>query len=181
MLYNEYASSFFYFWLGRVCAAWGILVPWPGIKPVPPAVEAWSANHWIIKELPASFCISEHLAWECQWASSHFLQRVIVLGASSFLREDCRSVQKLTHPCLWEESVFLTSLLSFILEFIKIKNKNKLVQQTTHLLLASANGSFLSGLSFESIMTVRITAKFLTEILTWVGLYSDICDLSYYL
>ena len=27
------------------CAAWGILFPRPGIKPVPPAMEAWSPNH----------------------------------------------------------------------------------------------------------------------------------------
>ena len=25
----------------------GTLVPWPGIKPVPPTVEAWRPNHWI--------------------------------------------------------------------------------------------------------------------------------------
>ena len=28
------------------CIACGFLVPWPGIKPVPPALEAWSLNHW---------------------------------------------------------------------------------------------------------------------------------------
>ena len=31
--------------------ACGILVPWPGIKPVPPAVEAQSPNHWITREV----------------------------------------------------------------------------------------------------------------------------------
>ena len=35
--------SLFFFWL--CCGAHGILFPWPGIKPVPPAVEAWSPNH----------------------------------------------------------------------------------------------------------------------------------------
>ena len=30
----------------------GILVPWPGIKPVPLALEAWSLNHWMAKEFP---------------------------------------------------------------------------------------------------------------------------------
>ena len=33
-------------------AASGILVPWPGIKPVLPAVEAQSPNHWTTKEFP---------------------------------------------------------------------------------------------------------------------------------
>ena len=43
--------SFFFFWLCR--AACRILVPWPGIKPVPPpAVEAWSLNHWTAREFP---------------------------------------------------------------------------------------------------------------------------------
>ena len=34
---------------------YGILVPWPGIKPLPPAVEAWSLNHWTTREVPADF------------------------------------------------------------------------------------------------------------------------------
>ena len=40
----------FIFWL--CSAAWGILVPWPGIKPIAPAVEAWSLNHWTTREVP---------------------------------------------------------------------------------------------------------------------------------
>ena len=34
------------------CAAWGILVPQPGIEPVAPAVEAQSPNHWTAREFP---------------------------------------------------------------------------------------------------------------------------------
>ena len=29
-----------------------ILVPQKGIKPAPPAVEAWSVNHWTTREVP---------------------------------------------------------------------------------------------------------------------------------
>ena len=36
----------------HVESAWGILVLGPGIKPVPPAVEAWSLNHWTAREVP---------------------------------------------------------------------------------------------------------------------------------
>ena len=36
------------------CEAYGILVPWPGIEPVPPAVEALSLNHWTTREIPLS-------------------------------------------------------------------------------------------------------------------------------
>ena len=36
---------------GRLTAC-VILVPWPGIDPVPPAVEMWSPNHWTAREVP---------------------------------------------------------------------------------------------------------------------------------
>ena len=41
---------FLFFWLHH--AAYGILVPHPGIEPVPPAVEARSPNHWASREFP---------------------------------------------------------------------------------------------------------------------------------
>ena len=31
-----------------------ILVPWPGVEPMPPAVEAWHPNHWAAREVPSS-------------------------------------------------------------------------------------------------------------------------------
>ena len=31
---------------------WDLTVPWPGIEPVPPAVEAQNLNHWIAREVP---------------------------------------------------------------------------------------------------------------------------------
>lgn len=31
----------------------GILVPQPGMEPLPPAVEAWSVNHWTTRVVPA--------------------------------------------------------------------------------------------------------------------------------
>ena len=30
---------------------WGVLVPWPSIKPMPSAVEAQILNHWITREV----------------------------------------------------------------------------------------------------------------------------------
>ena len=34
-------------------------LPQPGIKPMPPAVEAWSLNHWTTREVPTlvNFCV----------------------------------------------------------------------------------------------------------------------------
>ena len=40
----------FAFWPHHV--AYGILIPWPGIEPVTPALEAQNLNHWTIKEVP---------------------------------------------------------------------------------------------------------------------------------
>ena len=42
---------FFFFWPRR--AACGILVPRPGIEPMPPALRAWSLNHWTASEVPS--------------------------------------------------------------------------------------------------------------------------------
>ena len=41
---------FFFFWPQWV--ACGILLPWPGIKPLPSAVKAQSSNHWTDSEFP---------------------------------------------------------------------------------------------------------------------------------
>ena len=40
----------FFFLLPR-CAGCGILVPWPGIEPVPLEVEMWSLNHWTTRKV----------------------------------------------------------------------------------------------------------------------------------
>ena len=48
--------SFFkliFFWPHHM--AWGILVPGLEIKPIPPASEVWSLNHWTAREVPNMF------------------------------------------------------------------------------------------------------------------------------
>ena len=42
-----------YFWLRHTACR--ILVPRPGIEPVPSAVKALSPNHWTAREFPTSF------------------------------------------------------------------------------------------------------------------------------
>ena len=44
---------FFFFWPHYVVC--GILAPWPGIKPRPPAEEVQIPNHWTTKEFPVYF------------------------------------------------------------------------------------------------------------------------------
>ena len=39
--------------------AYGILVPWPGIEPMPSAVKMWSPNHWTSREFPIAHFILE--------------------------------------------------------------------------------------------------------------------------
>ena len=77
---------FVIFWLLSV--ACGILVPWTGIKPAPPALEAQSLNHWTARGVPRCSVkwrrqsSKEYLVWysscrrdlrRCLWVCS-FLQ-----------------------------------------------------------------------------------------------------------
>ena len=45
----------YFFWLRHV--AHGILVPRPGIEPVPPVLEVPSLNHWTTREVPTSYLL----------------------------------------------------------------------------------------------------------------------------
>ena len=38
-------------------------LPWPGIKPVPPAVEVWSLNHWTVREVHQSLVSSSYFLY----------------------------------------------------------------------------------------------------------------------
>ena len=37
------------------CEACGILAPWPGIEPTPPALEGEVYNHWTTRVVPTYF------------------------------------------------------------------------------------------------------------------------------
>ena len=54
----------FYFW--PCCAAYKILVPQTGFRPLPPTVEAWNPNHWTIREFSV-FKILRPLALGLPW------------------------------------------------------------------------------------------------------------------
>ena len=57
VIYSSGHCIFFFFFLVTPLEACGILLPWPRIKPAPPALEAWSLNHWTTKEKSKSFCV----------------------------------------------------------------------------------------------------------------------------
>ena len=79
---GEYIYIFFFFL--AVPVACGILVPWPEMDPVPPALEALNLKYWIIREVPTGIhqwadrvsCISESMGclipildWDKHWDS----------------------------------------------------------------------------------------------------------------
>ena len=53
--FKKIFSSFILFYFRPCHAACGILVPWAGITPRPPAVKARSLNHWTAREFPCPF------------------------------------------------------------------------------------------------------------------------------
>ena len=53
------------FWLYH--AAYGILVPWPGIEPVTSAVEAQSLNLWTAREIPNFLIFCQSNDTKCQF------------------------------------------------------------------------------------------------------------------
>ena len=46
------SGIYLFIYLGHATRLAGILIPRPGIEPVPPAVEMWSPNHWTAREFP---------------------------------------------------------------------------------------------------------------------------------
>ena len=46
------ACGIFSWGMQALCCGLQDLVPWPGIKPGPPALGAWSLNHWPTREVP---------------------------------------------------------------------------------------------------------------------------------
>ena len=46
-----------------------ILVPWPGIEPVPPALVTWSLKHWTTREVPLATFLKVFLFQCLLWVS----------------------------------------------------------------------------------------------------------------
>ena len=52
------------------CIACGILVPGPGIEPMPSAVKAWSPNHWTAREF--LLFLNKFYGGIQLWSTQHF-------------------------------------------------------------------------------------------------------------
>ena len=48
------------------CSMWD-LVPWRGIEPVPPALEAQSLNHWASREVPTNAFLKTFKNFRCSY------------------------------------------------------------------------------------------------------------------
>ena len=46
------------------CEAWGLLIPPPGIKPMPSMVEPGNSNHWAVREIPSAPSLTR---WYLPW------------------------------------------------------------------------------------------------------------------
>ena len=84
----------FFFWLSH--EACGILVPWPGIEPGPPAVEAQSPNHWTSREFPLSTFWKHLLSLLCAVIMFNIIQMEILkhLEFNLFLTAHKKSKRK---------------------------------------------------------------------------------------
>ena len=74
----------FYFFCHTARQAYEISVPQPGIKPIPPALEAGNLNHWTAREVPnPAFILVNHqdLKWQ---AATCFLVWCLIKCFQSF-------------------------------------------------------------------------------------------------
>ena len=105
--YFAYTFLSFFVWLH--CAACGILVPWPEIKPGPPVLEAQSTNHWTTREskvkvLVAQLCLTLCNPMNCSLPGCSFhgtLQgRILKWVAIPFSRQILYRQSHPGSPCL---------------------------------------------------------------------------------
>ena len=105
--------------------ACGILAPWPELEPGPPALEAWSHNHWTIREVPRGVFLISLKYNDCYFSGSiSFLLIVFV--------QSPRPVQLFVTPWTAAHQACL-SLTTFwsLLKFMSIV----LVMPPSHLIL----------------------------------------------
>ena len=122
----------FFFWPCPVSCR--ISVPWPGIEPMPPAVEAQSLNHWTAREvLLMHFSYCEWCCYEQGWTNISlrpyfqffwvYTQKWNCWAIFNFLKEiPYYFPERLYHftflPAIYECSNFSTSLLTLVFCFL---------------------------------------------------------------
>ena len=81
-------------------AACGILVPWPGLEPVSPALEGWSLNHLTTREVPkVSIVLMPRFTSQLQdvcWEWSYNSNSMWILKSTSISESLLRQLTKIT-------------------------------------------------------------------------------------
>ena len=79
-----------------------ILVPQPGIEPMPPAVKVQSLNHWIAREVPQSSITKHHYLL---WCPARFYLGILKLKLQYFgrLMQRAHSLEKTDARKDWEQ------------------------------------------------------------------------------
>ena len=107
--------------------ACGVLFPWPGIKPAPLTVEAWSLNHWPTREVAGEMKIvkqSENIDFH--------LYCFLLLLLSCFSRVRlCATPQKAAHQASrpWDSPGKNTGVgCHFLLQCMKVNSESEVTQ-----------------------------------------------------
>ena len=78
-LKNSFYLSNEFIWLYQVLVeAYGILVPWPGIEPRPPALGAWSLSHWITRRVPIHYLLMDFWPFPRFWLFCIFSYKCVM-------------------------------------------------------------------------------------------------------
>ena len=68
----------------------GILVPWPGMEPMSPVLEAQSLNHWIAREdTMLTFCVGNSLLPSKEYVTSMVPMIIWKLKTNDFSGNTC--------------------------------------------------------------------------------------------
>ena len=103
---DAFRWSSFIFWPCH--AACGILVPWPGMEPAPPALEGQSLKHWTPREVPASF-YSSPVFFSTQQSGICYKANVILV-VSTLMGFYCSQDRIKRQLCTWLRKLFLTHM-----------------------------------------------------------------------
>ena len=110
----EEASCLVILWLH--CKACGILVPWPGFEPMPPAVEAQSPNHWTTSKL--FFNLNTLTLSSCCSLRPSLIhipqtQEISINSSKLYKRQECSCL--LAASCKLQKSILLVNPRDLIL------------------------------------------------------------------
>ena len=116
LLYSSFYKIFIIFCLHH--AACGFFIAWPGIEPVPPAVEVQSLNHWTAREVPCTtvlfkvlYCKNKNVYFLCLFFMYYLCEKYYKLITVQYYVADCVSwVPRLTLLDLWTNWTYKCTL-----------------------------------------------------------------------